>query len=47
MEILAAEATNLFAGSDDEPRQIVRVRVRGSEPLNGRSPAPFRSGTFG
>jgi alpha-mannosidase len=42
MEILAAEATNLFVGSDDEPRQIVRVRVRGSEPLNGRSPAALR-----
>src|SRR2546426_861987 len=42
MEILAAESTNLFVGSDDEPRQVVRVRVRGSEPRDGRSPATLR-----
>src|SRR2546429_9572633 len=42
MEILGAESTNLFIGSDDEPRQVVRVRVRGSQPRDGRSPATLR-----
>ncbi len=30
VEILAAEATNLFIGSDDAPRQVVRVALRGT-----------------
>jgi alpha-mannosidase len=42
MDILAAESTNLFVGTEDEPRQIVRVRVRGGEPRDGRAPSALR-----
>jgi alpha-mannosidase len=42
MEILAAEATNLFVGTEAAPRQVVRIRVRGSAPRDGRDPARVR-----
>ncbi len=32
MEIVAAESTNLFIGSEASPRQVVRVILRGTEP---------------
>ena len=38
MEIVAAESTNLFIGSEASPRQVVRVVVRGTEP-QAREPA--------
>ena len=31
MEIVGAEATALFVGSEEEPRQVVRARVRGTD----------------
>ncbi len=42
MEFLGAEATNLFIGSEDAPRQVVRLRLVGNEPLDGRGPARVR-----
>jgi alpha-mannosidase len=42
MEILAAESTNLFIGTESAPRQVVRLRLRGSEPLDARGPARVR-----
>jgi alpha-mannosidase len=42
MDILAAEATNLFVGTEAEPRQVVRIRVRGTEPRDARAPARVR-----
>ena len=38
MDIVAAESTNLFIGSEAAPRQVVRVVVRGTEPP-ARQPA--------
>ncbi len=42
MEYLAAEATNLFIGTEDAPRQVVRIRLVGTAPLDGRGPARIR-----
>ncbi len=42
MDILAAEATNLFVGTESAPRQVVRIRVRGTEPRDARAPALVR-----
>jgi alpha-mannosidase len=42
MDILAAEATNLFVGTESAPRQVVRIRVRGTEPRDARAPARVR-----
>jgi alpha-mannosidase len=42
MEILGAESTNLFIGSESAPRQVVRLRLRGNEPLDARGPARVR-----
>jgi alpha-mannosidase len=42
MEILAAESTNLFIGTESAPRQVIRIRLRGSEPLDARGPARVR-----
>ena len=42
MEILAAEATNLFVGTESAPRQVVRIRVRGTDPRDSRAPAQVR-----
>ena len=42
MDFLAAEATNLFIGTEDAPRQIVRLRLVGNAPLDGRGPARIR-----
>ena len=56
VEILAAESTNLFIGSDDAPRQVVRVvpsrhgrhrpEIRRSRPGDGRG-FPARAGRTG
>ncbi len=42
MDFLAAEATNLFIGTEDAPRQVVRLRLVGSASLDGRGPARVR-----
>src|SRR6187397_2279812 len=42
MEFRGAEATNLFIGTEDAPRQLVRLRLVGDEPLDGRGPARVR-----
>jgi len=42
MEILAAESTNLFIGTEAAPRQVIRLRLRGNEPLDARGPARVR-----
>jgi alpha-mannosidase len=42
MEILAAESTNLFIGTESAPRQVIRLRLRGTEPLDARGPARVR-----
>ena len=42
MDFLGAEATNLFIGTEDAPRQVVRLRLVGNEPLDGRGPARVR-----
>ena len=31
MQILSAESTELFIGTEEQPAQVVRVRVRGTE----------------
>src|SRR5689334_10722206 len=41
MEIVAAEATNLFIGTEDAPRQVVRIVLRGTD-TDGREPARVR-----
>jgi hypothetical protein len=40
MEIVAAEATNLFIGTEAAPRQVVRVVLRGAD--GDREPATVR-----
>jgi alpha-mannosidase len=42
MDFLGAEATNLFIGTDDAPRQVVRLRLVGSAALDGREPSRIR-----
>ncbi len=42
MEILSAESTNLFIGTESAPRQVIRLRLRGNEPLDARGPARVR-----
>jgi alpha-mannosidase len=39
MEVLGVVSTNLFVGSEDDPRQVVRLRL-GGEPASGRSSPP-------
>ena len=36
MEIVAAEATNLFTGTEAAPRQVVRLVLRGSDASAGQ-----------
>ena len=36
MEIVAAEATNLFTGTEAAPRQVVRIVVRGTADDGGQ-----------
>ena len=42
MEIVAAESTNLFVGTEESPRQVVRLRLRGALEADGREPARVR-----
>jgi alpha-mannosidase len=42
MDFLGAEATNLFIGTQAAPRQVVRLRLVGSEPLDDRGPVRVR-----
>src|SRR3954471_3038307 len=41
MEILGAESVPLFVGTEADPRQVVRVGVRGDD-ASGREPAQVR-----
>ena len=42
VEIVAAESTNLFVGTEESPRQVVRLRLRGAPEPDGREPARVR-----
>jgi len=42
VEIIAAESTNLFVGTEETPRQVVRLRLRGAPEQDGREPARVR-----
>ena len=42
MEIVAAESTNLFVGTEESARQVVRLRLRGAHEPDDREPARVR-----
>ncbi len=42
MEIVAAESTNLFVGTEESARQVVRLRLRGAPEPDDREPARVR-----